>query len=347
MAQEHRHPVGVPMPFPPNDDDILGGESVTRHPAGDPLPRHPVVDPLPRHPAGDPSPRHPAERSDSQGPDSTVVGMGILDSATSRRMTGEEDLPVVDPSPRHPAERSDSQGPDTTVVGMGVLDSATSRRMTGGEDRMTGGEDRMTGGEGVTTGGEGITTEEIVTLPTVFGQPPPEYPLSARTGEPRHPAILAVASVLCWLSVPVTIVAYVRWWLASASITGFHGSARLLTWTQPDPVSALAIIMVILISLITLLMVVAAGVAAYNSWTGQSWVRIGVWVCLAVMGLSFLLNNWFSVAMIPVVLGGLLLLLPQYSRFCRAMVSFRGDTIPEVPISGIKYGPQPLIGSRD
>jgi hypothetical protein len=145
----------------------------------------------------------------------------------------------------------------------------------------------------------------------------------------------------------VIVVAYVRWWLASASISGFHGSARLLSWTTPDPVSALAIVMVILISFITLLMVVAAGVAAYNIWMGQTWVRIGVWVCLAVMGLSFLLNTWFSLAMIPVALGGFLLLLPQFLQFSHAVATFRGVTIPEVPITGIKYGPQPLIGSRD
>ncbi|MCL1907518.1 MAG: hypothetical protein FWG08_06370, partial [Propionibacteriaceae bacterium] len=37
-----------------------------------------------------PATHHPAERSDSQGPETIVEGLGSLDSATSRTMTGTQ-----------------------------------------------------------------------------------------------------------------------------------------------------------------------------------------------------------------------------------------------------------------
>jgi magnesium-transporting ATPase (P-type) len=187
---------------------------------------------------------------------------------------------------------------------------------------------------------------EIATLPPVQPEHATGDPRSERTGEPRRPPLLIAAIVLGWLSVAMTIAAFVLWWWDAASITAFHTSALLLYWTKPDPVSALAIVMVILISLIALLMVTAAGTFAYNAWAGQRWIRLGGLVCLAVTGLSFLLNPGFSLAMIPLAVAVILLWLPPVKKFLVAMVDFRTPRSVVVPTTDIRYGPQPLIGRR-
>jgi len=188
---------------------------------------------------------------------------------------------------------------------------------------------------------------EIATLPPLPDHAAVEYPRSQHTGEPRRPWILLVAIVACWLSVAATVGAFAWWWYQATTITEFHASARLLTWTHPDPVSALAIAMVILVGLIGLLMAAAAGTAGYNAWAGHRWIRIGGLVCLAVTGLSFLLNWWFTYAMIPLAVGVALFWLPPVRRFFAAMDDMRTVKPVVVPTYGIKYGPQSLIGSRD
>ncbi|MCL2482456.1 MAG: hypothetical protein FWF43_03375 [Propionibacteriaceae bacterium] len=188
---------------------------------------------------------------------------------------------------------------------------------------------------------------EIATLPPIKPEVVATYPRSTHTGEPRRPGILLIAVAMCWLSVPVTVTAFARWWWQVANIVDFHASARLLTWTHPDPVSAWAIVWVMVVGLITLLMVVAAGVAAFNSWAGHSWIRLGSLVCLAVTALSFLLSWWFSVAMIPLAIGAGLLWLPGVKTFMTAMRDFHSPQPIRFPTTGIVYGSQPLIGRRE
>ncbi|MDR2929476.1 MAG: hypothetical protein LBV06_00995 [Propionibacteriaceae bacterium] len=189
-------------------------------------------------------------------------------------------------------------------------------------------------------------TPEIATLPAIQPEAQKGYRLSEHTGEPIRPRILVVAIVLAWVSVATTIVAFGAWWWQARRVASFHDSARLLTWTHPDPVSALAIVMVILIGLIGLLMVASAGMVAYNAWAGARWIRVAGLVALGVTGLSFLLTWWFSVAMIPLALAVGLLWLPVVSRFFAAMDDFHAEPEVIVPTSEIRYGPQPLIGRR-
>jgi len=192
-----------------------------------------------------------------------------------------------------------------------------------------------------------VSASTIATLPPLEPDAEQAYPLSARTGEPSRPLLLLVAIVLCWISVACTVAAFAWWWSQAAHIPTFPTSARLLQWTNPDPVSALAIVMVILVGIIALLMVAAAGTTAYNSWAGQRWIRVAGLVCLGVTGLSFLLNWWFSVAMIPLAIGVGLLWLPPATRFFSAMSRFHTVEPVQVETTGIKYGPQPLIGAPD
>ncbi|MDR0284713.1 MAG: hypothetical protein LBI33_07465 [Propionibacteriaceae bacterium] len=186
---------------------------------------------------------------------------------------------------------------------------------------------------------------EIATLAPLEVIAPARYPASERTGEPRRPATLLAAIGFCWASVATAIGGYAGWWWQAAHIPTFWSSARLLTWTTPDPVSALAIVMVITISLIFLLMVAAAGTVAYNAWAGARWIRVGGVVCLAVTGLSFLVSWYAAAAMIPLVIGVILLWLPPAKRFLAAMAAAKTSPDILVPTSGITYGPQSRWGS--
>ena len=193
----------------------------------------------------------------------------------------------------------------------------------------------------------GMTPDStIATWPALVPEEEKKYPLSPRTGEPRRPRTLLAAIVSCWASVACTIVAFGGWWWQAAHIPTFTSSARLLTWTHPDPVSALAIVMVMLIGLIGLLMVAAAGTVAYNAWAGKRWIRVGSLVCLGVTGLSFLLAWWFSIAMIPLAVGAGLLWLPSVNSFFTAMDDLQTVHPVQVPTTDIRYGPQTLVGQR-
>jgi len=188
--------------------------------------------------------------------------------------------------------------------------------------------------------------DTIATWPALTEEIEKKYPLSPRTGEPCRPRTLLTAIVACWLSVACTIVAFGAWWWQAAHIPTFTSSARLLTWTHPDPVSGLAIVMVVLVGLIGLLMVAAGGTAGYNAWAGKRWIRVGALVCFAVTGLSFLLTWWFSIAMIPLGIGAALLWLPGVNRFFTAMDDLQTVPSVQVPVADILYGPQTLIGHR-
>ena len=187
---------------------------------------------------------------------------------------------------------------------------------------------------------------EIAALPPLEASGPDGYPFSQRTGEPRRPAVLMVAIAACWLSVAVTIGAFAQWWWRAAHVATFTSSARVLDWAQPDPVSAPAILLVVAIAVISVLMVAATGMVAYNAWAGARWVRIGALVALVVTGLSYLLTWWFMAAIVPLAVAVLLLLLPPVKRFLDAMSAHRAPTPRVVPTSNIRYGPQPLIGAH-
>jgi len=201
---------------------------------------------------------------------------------------------------------------------------------------------------GMTAGEGAVVTSDatIATWPAPVVENGQDIPISMRTGEPVRPPTLLIAVAACWTSAACTVAAFIMWWWQATHIATFGSSARLLAWTHPDPVSALAIVMVILIGIIALLMVAAAGTVAYNTWTGERWIQIGALVCLAVTGLSFLLTWWFSVAMIPLAVGALLLWVPRVSQFFVQMDEFRASPTIEVPTFGIRYGIQPLIGHR-
>ena len=292
--------------MPEDLDNGVGQDSPVPPP---PAPRRPASwarPNLPQYPAPTTLPVFPPRREDTSSRGRTTPGVTPPPPVLSPESPGTMESPVV--LPGSPAELLEPEMADASI--------------------------------------EPASVDTIATWPALTPEIEKHYPLSPRTGEPRRPRTLMVSIVFSWLSVACTIVAFGGWWWQAAHIRTFTSSARLLAWTHPDPVSALAIVMVMLIGLIGLLMVAAAGTVAYNSWAGRRWIRIGGLVCFAVTGLSFLLTWWFSIAMIPLVIGVGLLWLPVVNRFFTAMDVLQTVQPVDVPTTDIRYGPQTLIGRR-
>jgi hypothetical protein len=186
---------------------------------------------------------------------------------------------------------------------------------------------------------------EIATLPTLQVDQPDTYPVSPVTGQPRRPALVGLASGCFWAAGAVTAVAYGWLWWTAASVTRLTEAARLFAWTTPDPVSALAVTLVIVTALITVIVIAACGTIAYNAWHGQSWARIGGLIALAVTGLTYLLHPYALFTIAPAAIGAALLWLPPIRRFTVAMTPpVRSTTPVAVDARPIRYGRQPLMG---
>jgi hypothetical protein len=144
------------------------------------------------------------------------------------------------------------------------------------------------------------------------------FPVSARTGEPQRPVLLAVSAGLLVAGAVVSSVGLVKVLWDAATVTGYHTAARVLEWTKPNPVSFLTIVMVLTIGAIGAAVAAAAGAIAFNAWNGRRWTRIGGIVAFALSGLTYLLNNVAMVAMIPIAIGAGLLWIPEIGRYFAA-----------------------------
>ncbi|MDR1807500.1 MAG: hypothetical protein LBR33_06255 [Propionibacteriaceae bacterium] len=186
----------------------------------------------------------------------------------------------------------------------------------------------------------------IATIPPLPSPAETGYPLSARTGRPRRPALLVTAEVLFW-SAPVALtVAFARFWWDAASVDRLWESSRLFGWAKPDPVSALAIVLVLVTAAILVVVVGAVTAVAVNAWAGRRWTRWGGLAAVAVGALTLLLNAWAPYALAPVLLGTVLLWFPPFGRFCAAMTPAPKNPgrLP-VDVTPVTYGPMRLLGN--
>lgn len=167
------------------------------------------------------------------------------------------------------------------------------------------------------------------------------YPLSQRTGEPRRPALLAVSCGLFVLGSVIAAAGLVKVLWDAASVSRYHDAATVLHWVKPDPVSFLTIVMVLLIGVLGVLVVGAPSVAALNAWNGESRTR---WFGVAAAGISlltFLLNPWSMVSIVPVAVAAGLLWLPQARAYTDAWASIRPTGQTPLPQwdEDVHYGP--------
>jgi len=179
--------------------------------------------------------------------------------------------------------------------------------------------------------------------------PAPAYPESRLTGQPRRPALVLVACVLCYVACVAIAVTYAWGWWGAIHIDRFHDAARLLQWTHPAPVSWLAVIMVGLVAVLHVVVIGLIAGLAYNAWSGRRWVRIGgIVITLVAAGLAYLLHPWAIAALPLVAVAVILLWLRPYGRYAAAVAAAGLPRSPVTPPEGpTLYGPQPLMGRRE
>ncbi|MDR0991079.1 MAG: hypothetical protein LBL92_06950, partial [Propionibacteriaceae bacterium] len=140
---------------------------------------------------------------------------------------------------------------------------------------------------------------DIATLP-----PPPEasqtgYPISPRTGQPQRPAWLVAVGVIFSGHIGLALWCYLSFWWTAASVTALPEANRLFAWLHPDPVSVLAVVLVVLTTLLAAAVVTFWGVLIYHAWHGHRWVRWGALLGLLTSAGWFFLHSplrlgWFD-----------------------------------------------------
>lgn len=185
---------------------------------------------------------------------------------------------------------------------------------------------------------EVAASTEIATLPAVT-VPAAARP-STRTGEPRRPVVVGVASALFYLGATLAAAGL----LASMylCIDDFAGAARLFGVMRTEPGSLWRVLFVALAAIAAVLVIGTAAVTAYYTWAGYAWTKWAGAVAFAVSGLTWLLHPLTPVAMIPIGVAAGLLWLPAVAAF-DARWDARRHPAPDAgrTVDAVFYGPLP------
>lgn len=158
-------------------------------------------------------------------------------------------------------------------------------------------------------------SSEIESLPPL-SQISNEVPLSPRTGEPRRPALVAIAATLCCLAVASLAFAYGWHWYRAAYSTTYPISAHLTQWVEPEPGKWLSLFFEFVYAALVGVAGGAAGVVGFHAWNGRRWTRIGGFVAVAIAGITALLMNLYGLIAVGLVaLATILLWLPPLRRY--------------------------------
>lgn len=164
--------------------------------------------------------------------------------------------------------------------------------------------------------------------------------VDARTGEPRRPSVVGVASGLLFSGVAaVTAGVLWAWW---RSIREFPEASWLTGVVETEPGALLRVLMVVALFAVVLLVGASSIIAGHYAWRGYGWAR---WAGVAAAGASLLalLVNWVSWIGIPLVwLGAGLLWVPGVRRWFDQW-HLRRHPVPRVvePAEDVFYGPLP------
>ena len=194
------------------------------------------------------------------------------------------------------------------------------------------------------TAASGTVAVQLPAAPIATLSPPPPViigvPINPRTGEPRRPIVVAVATVLCWLAVAVTgaAVLLVYW----DAISHFAAASWLMGQFVTEPGSLARVLLALAVTVIAILVGTANAIVGYYAWTGYRWTRIAGLISAALTCGVLVLNQlaWFAVP--AAVVGSALLWLPPAGAFFTAWRARRHpDQQFAPPTVDVIYGPLP------
>lgn len=176
--------------------------------------------------------------------------------------------------------------------------------------------------------------------------PPPQpvatVPDDPRTGEPRVPWVVRIASALSFLAVANVAGAVLVVYWDAVDRFAFAKASWLMGQFETEPGSLGRVLLAVAVTVITLLVAIPQAITGHYAWTGYRWTRISALIGAALSVGVLTLNQWAWPTIAFAALAAGLLWTPPADRFFRTWQARRhpGQHFSP-PTTDVYYGPLP------
>lgn len=173
-------------------------------------------------------------------------------------------------------------------------------------------------------------------------EPAPEVPDDPRTGEPRVPWLVRLASAASFLAVANVAGALLVVYWDAVDKQGFARASWLMGQFTTEPGSLERVLLAVAVTVITLLVAIPPAITGYYAWTGHRWTRVSALIGAALSLGVLTLNPWAWPTIAWAVVAAALLWTPAAGRFFRTWHARRhpGQHFAP-PTTDVAYGPLP------
>lgn len=192
-----------------------------------------------------------------------------------------------------------------------------------------------------------MTTDETAVPEPIATLDAPPVPVAIvpddpRTGEPRIPWVVRIASVLSQLAVAVVIGSLLWVYWRAVDVDGFASASWLMGQFVTEPGSLGRVLLAVAVTVIALVVCAPLAITGYYAWTGYRWTRVSGLIGAAVSfgALTLVSPAWAAIPLAAVAAG--LLWLPAATRYFAAWTARRHPAeVFAPPTTDVYYGPLP------
>lgn len=192
-----------------------------------------------------------------------------------------------------------------------------------------------------------MTTDETAVPEPIATLDAPPVPVAIvpddpRTGEPRIPWVVRIASVLSQLAVAVVIGSLLWVYWRAVDVDGFASASWLMGQFVTEPGSLGRVLLAVAVTVIALVICAPLAITGYYAWTGYRWTRVSGLIGVAVSfgALTLVPPAWAAIPLATVAAG--LLWLPAATRYFAAWTARRHPAeVFAPPTTDVYYGPLP------
>lgn len=192
-----------------------------------------------------------------------------------------------------------------------------------------------------------MTTDETAVPEPIATLDAPPVPVAIvpddpRTGEPRIPWVVRIASVLSQLAVAVVIGSLLWVYWRAVDVDGFASASWLMGQFVTEPGSLGRVLLAVAVTVIALVICAPLAITGYYAWTGYRWTRVSGLIGVAVSfgALTLVPSAWAAIPLAAVAAG--LLWLPAATRYFAAWTARRHPAeVFAPPTTDVYYGPLP------
>lgn len=187
-------------------------------------------------------------------------------------------------------------------------------------------------------------TEASPVIATLEAPPAPVVgvPDDPRTGEPRIPWLVRIATALCFLAV-ANLAGALLWvyWEATDKFR-FAEASWLMGQFVTEPGSLGRVLLAVAVTVITLGMAVPLAITGYYAWAGYRWTRVAGSIAAALSLGALTLNVWAWPAIGFAGIAAGLLWTPAAAAYSLAWHARRHPAeVFAPPVAEVTYGPLP------